>query len=163
LIMLDVSTGLLSFLSLKIPPPVVALVTGTLMWSMSRQVPAAAFDFPGHAAMAMCLALTGFMVDLAGLVSFRLARTTTNPLTPDATTALVVIGIYRYTRNPMYVGLLLVLVGWAIYLSNALCWAGIPLAAMYLTRFQIIPEELILTKKFGAGYKDYQANVRRWL
>jgi protein-S-isoprenylcysteine O-methyltransferase Ste14 len=133
------------------------------MWSLSRQVPAAAFDFPGHAAMAMCLALTGFMVDLAGLASFRLARTTTNPLTPDATTALVVIGIYRYTRNPMYVGLLLVLVGWAVYLSNALCWAGILLAVMYLSRFQIIPEERVLAAKFGPAYTDYRANVRRWL
>lgn len=153
----------LSFLSLKIPPPVVALVTGTLMWALSQLVPAAAVNFPGHAAVAMSLALTGFMVDLAGFLSFRRARTTANPLTPGATTALVVIGIYRYTRNPMYVGLLLVLVGWATYLSNALCWAGIPLAAIYLTRFQIIPEERVLVEKFGAAYIDYQANVRRWL
>jgi protein-S-isoprenylcysteine O-methyltransferase Ste14 len=152
----------LASLELKIPPPVVALVTGALMWLMVSMFPFAAFAVPGQTAIALCLALAGIMIDVVGFLSFRQAHTTANPITPGATTVLVTIGLYKYTRNPMYAGLLLVLFGWATFLSNALCFALVPLAALYLTRFQISPEEQVLIGKFGAEYADYQARVRRW-
>jgi protein-S-isoprenylcysteine O-methyltransferase Ste14 len=152
----------LAFLELKIRPPIVALVSGILMWMVVPVVPFAAFAVPYRTAIAQFLALAGLMVDVLGLLSFRHVHTTANPMTPGATTFLVTIGMYKYTRNPMYAGLLLVLFGWATYLSNAVCFALVPLAAVYLTRFQIIPEEQALSAKFGTEYADYQARVRRW-
>jgi len=153
----------LSSLELRIPPPIVALVAGMLMWPASRLAPWATVDVAGSPVIALCLAVTGIVVDVAGLISFRRVQTTVSPIKPGAATSLVIAGLYKYTRNPMYVGLLLVLVGWASYLSNALGFAMVPLAALYLTRFQIIPEERALARKFGADYADYQGRVRRWL
>jgi protein-S-isoprenylcysteine O-methyltransferase Ste14 len=100
---------------------------------------------------------------LAGIVSFRRARTTVNPMKPEAATSLVSSGIYRITRNPMYVGLLFVLVAWAAGLSSA--WSMLePLAFfLYIGRFQITPEERVLSQLFGAEYSAYKARVRRWL
>jgi protein-S-isoprenylcysteine O-methyltransferase Ste14 len=152
----------LSFLELKIPPPVVALSTATLMWLAVSAAPFGAFTVPGRTPIAASLALAGLLVDVAGFLSFRRAHTTVNPTKPGATTFLVTTGMYKYTRNPMYMGLMLVLLGWASYLSSLLGFAFVPLAALYLTRFQIIPEERVLAEIFGADYLAYQAKVRRW-
>jgi protein-S-isoprenylcysteine O-methyltransferase Ste14 len=100
---------------------------------------------------------------LLGVVSFRRAGTTVNPLQPEATSALVVSGIYRRTRNPMYLGMLLVLLGWAVLLAHAL---GFALAAAFvplMNRLQIGPEERTLTATFGPAFAAYQSAVRRWL
>ena len=72
-------------------------------------------------------------------------------------------GIYRFTRNPMYLGQLLQLVAWAFWLENLLAFAVLPAYIAYLTRFQIIPEERILSARFGASYAAYQQRVRRWV
>ena len=72
-------------------------------------------------------------------------------------------GLYRVTRNPMYLGMLLVLFGWAVFLSNLAALLIAPLFALYITRFQIIPEERVLAEKFGAAFMAYQSQVRRWL
>jgi protein-S-isoprenylcysteine O-methyltransferase Ste14 len=86
-----------------------------------------------------------------------------NPLKPDATTVLVTAGIYRFTRNPMYIGLTLTLLGWAAFLGNLLAFALLPLFVFYITQFQIKPEERALRSLFGSIYEDYCAKVRRWL
>ena len=109
------------------------------------------------------VALLGGGVSLAGAIGFRRAKTTVNPHRPENTSALVTTGIYRFTRNPMYVGVLLVLVGWAVYLSVPWTFAG-PLAFfLYIDRFQIAPEERVLSSMFAEEYADYKATVRRWV
>ena len=82
---------------------------------------------------------------------------------PAKTTSLVAGGVYRFTRNPMYLGLLLVLAGWAVFLSNALAFALLPAFIAYIGRFQIAPEERALAAKFGTEYEAYRTEVRRWL
>ena len=77
--------------------------------------------------------------------------------------SVVASGVYRHSRNPMYLGLLLVLSGWALYLSNAAPALLLPAFVGYMNRFQIEPEERILAAKFGAPFTDYVAAVRRWL
>ena len=154
---------MIEYLELKIPPPVVALLAGTLMWLISRLAGFAAFAVPGQTAVAVCLAATGLVAGLVGIFSFHRARTTHNPLTPAATTTLVVIGIFRYSRNPMYLGLLLVLLAWATFLGNVLAFALVPMVALYLTRFQIAPEERALARKFGPQFAAYRDKVGRWL
>nr|ART40893.1 L409 [uncultured bacterium] len=76
---------------------------------------------------------------------------------------MVISGIYRFSRNPMYVGLLLVLTAWAIYLSNALAFLFLPTFVACLTRLQIVPEERVLAAKFGDAFTAYRQSVRRWL
>ncbi len=150
-------------LELKIPPPVVALLAATVMWLASRAAPALGFDVPARRMIAAGLALAGVVVSVMGVVSFHRARTTVNPMRPQAASSLVVSGVYRVSRNPMYVGLLLVLLGWAVLLANVLALAIVPTFILYMNRFQIGPEETALAKMFGEQYATYRSRVRRWL
>lgn len=150
-------------LDLKVPPPAVILLCGTAMWIAAGIVPSLDFVWPAQTPLAIVLATTGFCVDLAGLMAFRSRDTTINPLRPHRARTLVCHGIYRYSRNPMYLGQLIFLAAWAIWLGNAIAFAGLPVFVIYLTRFQIQPEERILAEKFGDDYADYVQSVRRWL
>ena len=150
-------------LELKIPPPVVALLIAGAMWGISLVAPL--FEVPAsiRVVAAATIALAGVGFTSAGIISFRRARTTINPLKPETASALVCSGIYGMTRNPMYVGLLFVLFAWAVFLSSAWALLG-PLAlVLYLNRFQIAPEERVLSAMFGSGYSAYKSRVRRWL
>lgn len=150
-------------LELKIPPPVVALLVAGAMWGISRLAPLVDLPASVRIAAAIACAVAGVGFSLAGVISFRHAKTTVNPMKPEKTSALVCSGIYRLTRNPMYVGLALILVAWAAYLSSGWALLG-PLAfVLYMNRFQIAPEEKVLASLFGAGYADYRSGVRRWL
>lgn len=150
-------------LELRIPPPLVALATGLLMWYLPRLLPQWQLDLPGREGLALLLAGVGGLIALFGIVAFVLARTTINPHKPAATSALVVGGVYRFTRNPMYLGILFVLLGWAVFLANAAAFLPLPLFVLYLNRFQIAPEERALAAAFGEQFAAYRAKVRRWL
>lgn len=150
-------------LELKVPPVAVALIAAALMWMLARFVPQAAFVLPWRETITMALMLAGFAVALAGVLEFRRARTTVHPQRPDKATALVRSGIYRYSRNPMYVGILFVLAGWAAHLGNGLSLLVLPLFVAYMNRFQIAVEEGALVAIFGAEYSEYMLEVRRWL
>ena len=150
-------------LELKVPPPAVALATAILMWLVSRTAPALAFVFPAGNLLAVALAAAGIIIAISGVVTFRRAGTTLNPTKPEASSSLVSWGIYRLTRNPMYLGLLLELSGWAIYLSNPLAFLFLPVFILYINRFQIVPEEHALNSLFMDEFAAYQSRVRRWL
>lgn len=153
----------LQALELKIPPPLVALCAALLMWCTSWIVGPA--DVPRLLRVGATLAflVVGLGFDFAALLSFMRARTTINPLRPAATSALVISGVYRITRNPMYLGMLLLLLAWATFLANGVAYLLAPLFMLYIGRFQIAPEERMLLAKFGADFATYQASVRRWL
>jgi protein-S-isoprenylcysteine O-methyltransferase Ste14 len=160
---MGISMNRVSLLELRIPPPVVGVLVALAMWGLSPLGPQFAFA-PGlrQAAVAV-LVVAGAAFDVLGLLAFRGARTTINPLKPERTSALVSGGIYRVTRNPMYVGLGLLLLAWATYLSALLPFAGPAVFMLYITRFQIAPEERVLKGLFGEEYAAYCARVRRWL
>jgi protein-S-isoprenylcysteine O-methyltransferase Ste14 len=146
-----------------VPPPVVAAAVAVAMWGVSSIAPRLQVSAPLRLVACAAFLLAGLVFSVAGIVSFRRARTTVNPTKPETASSLVSSGIYRVTRNPMYVGLSLVLVAWAVFLSSAWALLG-PLAfALYIGRFQIAPEERALSKLFGSEYSAYQARVRRWL
>jgi len=150
-------------LELKIPPPAVAVLIAGAMRGIS--LVASLFEVPTlvRIGAAVTIALVGGGLSLAGVISFRRARTTVNPMKPETTSSLVCSGVYRVTRNPMYAGLFFVLVAWAVFLSSAWALLG-PLAfVLYMNRFQISPEERVLSAMFGAGYSAYKSKVRRWL
>jgi protein-S-isoprenylcysteine O-methyltransferase Ste14 len=149
-------------LELKVPPPVVALLVAAAMWGGSLLAPSVGVSACVRVGAAIAIALAGVAIAVSGAVAFRRAGTTVNPMQPEATSSLVSSGIYRLTRNPMYAGLALVLVAWAIFLSSAWALLGPVFFVFYITRFQIRPEERALAKIFGAAYLDYRARVRRW-
>lgn len=150
-------------LDTKIPPPVVAVLTAAGMWAASGLGLEFALPSWSRYAAVSIIALMGVGFDLLGIFSFRASRTTINPLKPERTSTLVTEGVYRITRNPMYVGLALLLCAWAVYLSSLLPFAGPAIFILYITRFQIQPEERVLKSIFGETYTNYCARVRRWL
>jgi protein-S-isoprenylcysteine O-methyltransferase Ste14 len=109
------------------------------------------------------LLLAGAIPAVLGVIAFRKAATTVDPRYPQKATQLVSGGIYRFTRNPMYLGIALGLAGFAVFLRNWSCFAVLPLFMVYLSRFQIQPEERHMRDLFGAAFVDYSARVRRWL
>lgn len=153
----------MGWLELRVPPPVVALAFGLLMWFASSLAAPVAVPFGYRAGVAAVLAFTGVLIDVVAIISFWRARTTINPTKPGKTSALVTGGLYRLTRNPMYLGLLLCLLAWAVYLSSWPALLVVPVFVIYINRFQIQPEERVMLSQFGPEYTSYQARVRRWL
>ncbi len=147
---------------LKVPPVALVFMFGALMW-LASGYSAFTLALPWHSMFALIFCSLGSAIVLAGVFAFRQAKTTVNPLKPETTTAIVTSGIYRFTRNPMYLGFLLVLAGWGMYLSNLLAFALLPLFVWYMNRFQILPEERALGVKFSHAFAAYKCSVRRWL
>jgi protein-S-isoprenylcysteine O-methyltransferase Ste14 len=153
----------MSRLELKVPPAVAGLVVAALMGLAARLATSLDFAMPGRTALSLLLALAGIGAALAGVASFRRARTTVNPMRPDAAASLVRSGIYRFTRNPMYLGMALVLLAWGVWLANALSLALVASFVLYMNRFQIAPEERALAGLFGPDFEQYRRSVRRWI
>lgn len=160
---MDMRQARLSGLELRIPPLAVAVGTGAIMWLTAAVLPAWTIRFGGHRVLAAVCAALAAVVVAAGLVSFRRARTTSNPLRPDAASALVITGIYRHTRNPMYLGFALALLAWAVWLAQPLALLGVPAFVAWMNRFQIAPEERALAALFGDAFAHYCREVRRWV
>lgn len=150
-------------LELKIPPLLLALAIAGAMWVASRLPFPLDVPEPVRICGAVTLLLAGGAVALSGTRAFRQVRTTVSPLVPEKASALVRTGIYGVSRNPMYLGMLLVLAGWSVFLASAPALLGLPGFVLYIERFQIEPEERMLEKLFGEDYCEYQSKVRRWL
>lgn len=153
----------MSVLELKVPPPIVALVLALLMWLTPAVAGLVQIPYPARVLCAVVLVCIGQGISIAGMVAFRRAKTTVNPVKASLASSLVVQGVYRYTRNPMYVGLLLTLLAWAVLLANPFAVLWVVVFVLYITRFQIIPEERVLVSLFGAEYEAYKGRVRRWV
>ena len=151
------------WLELRIPPLLVWLVLAGAMLGVSSVAPQLSFTMNGSSAIALVLVVLGGALASAGVVAFRRSRTTVNPLTPGASSSVVASGVYRISRNPMYLGFLLALAGWAVYLSNAAAIVLLPAFVAYMTRFQIKPEERALLATFGSEFALYMSRVRRWV
>jgi protein-S-isoprenylcysteine O-methyltransferase Ste14 len=151
------------FLETLVPPPAVAALAAALMWGIARAWPQLGVEIPAAPWIALALAAPGLLLDFVGVLTFLRARTTVNPMRPHKARKLVTGGVYAWTRNPMYLGWIPILAGWAIYLRHPLTLLVVPLFVAYLTRFQIIPEERVLRQRFGAGFDAYAGKVRRWI
>ena len=150
-------------LELKIPPVALVLIFAAAMWVASTQLPFLSATLPSRHAISIAIAVGGVFFAGAGVLAFRQARTTVDPTTPGETSCVVASGIYRFSRNPMYVGFLLLLAGWAVHLSHLVAYVLLPAFVAYMTRFQIVPEERALLAKFGDSFVAYMRSVRRWL
>ncbi|MFT5806698.1 MAG: protein-S-isoprenylcysteine O-methyltransferase Ste14 [Moritella dasanensis] len=147
----------------KIPPPIITLFFAVIMWGCSLLAPSVEMSLTLRLILSLVLIGLGIFFAIAGVVSFKKAATTVNPLKPETASLLVTSGVYKYSRNPMYVGLVLLLLAWNVYLSTQLSLFGIMGFMLYMNRYQIKPEESALTTLFGREFTTYQAQVRRWL
>ena len=150
-------------LALKVPPPVVALVFAAVMWVLSRLVVTAQTSVPNRTVLVIGLVLIGVLFGFSAMGAFLRARTTMNPTKPETTSTLVTRGVFRITRNPMYVSLVFYLAAWCVYLSNWVAPLLLPVFVLYIDRYQIKPEERALMERYGPEFAAYKARVRRWL
>jgi len=149
-------------LELKIPPVAVFIVSLLLIY-LADKVAVFHIDLPlNWVVFAVCFVVSGYF-GLSGILAFRKAGTTVNPVEIEKACAIVDKGVYRFSRNPMYLGLLLLLFGYGYLQQNILCLLVSPLFVLYMNRFQIIPEERFLQHKFADDYISYKEKVRRWI
>ena len=147
----------------RIPPPILMLIAAFAMWVLNHGLPLAVWlTRPWNRMGALPVSL-GIAFIVAALLRFRQAETTTNPMDPGKATHLVTEGVFRFSRNPMYLGLLLILIGWALWLGSASPWIIPPLFVLAINSLQIIPEERILGRLFGSEYQAYRQRVARWM
>jgi protein-S-isoprenylcysteine O-methyltransferase Ste14 len=151
------------WLEAKVPPLVVLVACAAIIWGLRRLFPEEGIFIPGRRIVYGTLLALGVLVGAAGVLQFRRAGTTKNPMTPQAASALVTGGIYRFTRNPMYAGMVLVLLAVVVFFSNPLGLAGVVAFVLWMNAFQIAPEERALEARFGEDFRRYRERVRRWI
>jgi len=120
-------------------------------------------NIPFSLIIAVLFAVAGVLLDLLSLRQFRKAQTTVNQLSPEKASSLVRTGVFSHSRNPMYVGLVLILFGWAVWLAALSNLVVLALFVLAITEWQIKPEEAVLRSLFGQEYSDYCSSVRRWI
>jgi protein-S-isoprenylcysteine O-methyltransferase Ste14 len=150
-------------LELKIPPLALTTVFALFIVAFGYLAPTANAPFPGHRWLAVALLLVGIAIAAAAVVQFRQSKTTVNPMVPNQASAIVSTGVFSLSRNPMYVGMALVLLGFSTWYSSLPGFALVPLFCLYMTQFQIKPEESALLARFGPEFEAYMAMVRRWV
>ena len=150
-------------MKLKIPPPIVGLLFVLLMWLIAQISDFATVSASALNISSILVLAVGIAISITAVLSFRRAKTTVNPLKPETAAHLVNTGLYKWSRNPMYLGLLLMLVAWALWLGNALGALMPVLFVLYMNRFQILPEEQALMKLFPDEFEAFCAATRRWI
>ena len=145
----------------KIPPPIIALMCIAINYLSTHFINP--FKFPNIEIIGVFILLAGLVTAFLGYLLFKKYKTTVNPINPEETTSLVTTGIFSITRNPMYLGLFFVICSTVLFFGS---WFGIIILIFfvwYINKFQIIPEEETMKKKFGNKYNEYKKNVRRWI
>lgn len=150
-------------MKLVISPPLIGLLTGAGMWGLARMLPDLTVEASLLRWCAVAVMAVGVLIEAVSVLAFLRARTTVTPLKPEKASTLVVSGLYHVSRNPMYLGMLILLIGWALWLANPAALILPPVFVLYLTVFQIKPEEAALSEKFGSDYEAYRGRVRRWI
>jgi protein-S-isoprenylcysteine O-methyltransferase Ste14 len=147
----------------RLPPPLLLMLLAAAMWAIDREVPGFTLRTAATEATAALLAIAGLVANLMPKLAFSRAGTTVNPVRPSRATALVTTGLHGVSRNPMYVGQVLLLAAWALYLGHAIAALCMPVQIAWLTWLQVVPEERALDVKFGVAWQAYRGRVPRWL
>ena len=153
----------LKALKLKIPPIAQFVAVALGMWLIAKSTPALSIDIPARLALVVLFICVAACVAIPAVAAFRTAGTTVEPRRPERASRLVTDGVYRFSRNPMYLGLLCLLIAWALYLSNMLGFAALPLFVVSMNYLQIHVEEQAMEAQFAEEYRDYRNSVRRWI
>ena len=148
----------------KIPPPIIMLFFGALIYFEDKYFPiSVSIEFDEQRIVTICNFIVGACIMALGMLEFGKVKTTVDPLRPERSSSLVNSGIFRFTRNPMYLGMVVLLIAWCCKLGDLLGLLIIPFFMWYMTVFQIKPEEEAMQKLFGDEFLNYKNKVRRWL
>ncbi len=160
----SIATYVMTKLELKVPPLAIVLICAGVMY-LCAIIVAHEFAIPTgiRVALAVVAATIAAVILTAALMTFRRHQTTMNPLNPNNTSNLVTSGIYAYSRNPMYLSMFIILLGWGFFLGQLSAAFGLALYVVAITRLQIQPEERILKRKFGSAYTNFLNSSYRWL
>ena len=153
----------MSKLELRLPPPLIAAMVALLMWLIAVLIPVLELPAMTRSWPSYLIFLMGFSLLIPSIFSFKKFNTTINPTRPEQGSQLISSGVYRISRNPIYLGFFLLLIGWGLWLASTLALLVSILFPALMTRFQIIPEEQALETLFGDDYLAYKQRVRRWL
>ena len=150
-------------LELKIIP-IIQLVICVFLTLAARYIfPQFNYSLAYNNVFCIVLFTLAIVIALKAILDFRKNQTTVNPTTPQKSTTVVATGIYAFSRNPMYLAMLIALLTFSCWLENIIGFMTSPLFFFYITKYQIIPEERALTQLFGESYNQYKSRVRRWL
>ncbi len=150
-------------MELKVIPVLQIFIAILLMVALAKLVPESSYFWPFSLSLSVVLFILAAIIGLLAVYSFRQEKTTVNPIRLEKSSSIVSSGIYRFSRNPMYVALLLIIIAVAVYLQNITSFFIIPIFIIYITRYQIMPEERMLMLLFGEEFKEYCQKVKRWL
>ncbi|MDG2060653.1 MAG: isoprenylcysteine carboxylmethyltransferase family protein [SAR86 cluster bacterium] len=148
-------------LKTKIPPPIIAIAFIVILYISSVWMDS--YIFEGQLIFSLFIFILGLGCVLSASTQFRRINTTVNPLNPESASHLVVDGIFKFTRNPMYLGLCAVILAFGIYVGTWFVFILLPLFVVSINYLQIVPEEIALQKLFGDEYVSYCNSVRRWI
>ena len=150
-------------LELRLPPPLIAVLTGLLMWISANWLAQPGFNDLTANVLGYGFCAIGALLLVPSILSFRTFTTTINPTRPEQSSQLITTGVFGISRNPIYLGMLLLLIGWWFWVSNLISLLLVVVFFAYMTRFQIIPEERALQSIFGERFASYRKRVRRWI
>jgi protein-S-isoprenylcysteine O-methyltransferase Ste14 len=150
-------------MKLKIPPALQVAIFATLMWIIKKVTSSTHFEFEQQKTISWVIFAIGILIEVIAIYAFRKARTTADPLNPSKASKLVIVSIYKLSRNPMYLGMLFILFSFVIRLGSLFTFPVLILYIWYITTYQVKPEEKVLAKLFGDDYSTYCKKVRRWI
>ena len=145
----------------KIPPPIVTLVSALLIFFSRELFPNYVFEY--QSMLSIAIFISGLMILISAVSLFKEKETTVNPMSPEKASSLVVDGVFKYTRNPMYLGMSVVLLSISIQFNLIGGLLILLLFVGYITVFQIIPEEEAMEENFGEEYLSFKRSTRRWI
>ena len=145
----------------KIPPPIITLICGLGIYFSRPLFPK--YNYISIDIIAASFLLIGIIILITSVLSFKRQGTTVSPLQPEKASYLVVSGIFKYSRNPMYLGMLLILISMTIKFNFVGGILIIFAFIAFITKFQIIPEETVLEKLFGKEFIEYKKKTKRWI
>ena len=148
------------YLKTKIPPPIVTLLCIGIIYLFENKIE---YSQPDFKAIGIIFLILGFIIIFLAVLKFIKIKTTVDPTRPHKTSNLVINGIYKITRNPMYLGMLFLIMAYTIYTNNVVGSITIPIFIFYINKFQIEPEEIEMRKKFGESFENYCKKVNRWI
>lgn len=150
-------------MKLRIVPPLFGLICALLMLGVAMLLPAATILFPSQKIVALIVMAMGISLDVIAAIQFRKHATTISPFNPEKTVSVVKNGVFGISRNPMYLGMLLILIGIGVFLGSPINIIVLIAFVAAITSLQIKPEEEVLEAKFGSDYAAYRYHVRRWI
>ena len=147
--------------TIKIPPPILVIILTSLVYFSSTKLEL--IYLPYRQIVSVIILIIGLIVIVSPVVDFIKSKTTINPVKFKNVNRLVTTGIYRYSRNPMYLGMILIIISTTVYYLNFLSVFSPLIFYIWINKFQINREEIFLEEKFGSEYLKYKSKTRRWI